>query len=212
MRQVLFWHFFISNILELLFEHSRKTARWSVQRKLTFMQISYSKNRRKKNRRSSRVYLDPPYISLNPFLLVLWRFKCNAYHLQAYMPFSRICSVCHLHSRLSHFEIKTWLFIGGLRLESKSSLNLFIFVWVINLFIYYFIQAIIRIIQWHAGDDMIVMVDFIDELINTGVPWESSPKEFSITSQHMHLILRWLEIRIFISARNIDVKTLRPFY
>ena len=24
------------------------------------------------------------------------------------------------------------------------------------------------IIQWHAGDDMIVMVDFIDELINTG--------------------------------------------
>ena len=48
MRQVSFCHFLVSNILELLFEHSRKTARWSVQRKLTFMQISYSKNRRTK--------------------------------------------------------------------------------------------------------------------------------------------------------------------
>ena len=91
-------------------------------------------------------------------------------------------------------------FIGGLRLESKSSSfiePIYICLghqFIYNLFIYYFIQAIIRIIQWHAVDDVIVMVDFIDELINTGVPWDSLPKKFSITWRHMHLILRWLEI------------------
>ena len=72
----------------------------------------------------------PPYISLNLFLLVLWRFKCNAYHLQAYMPCSRICSVSICIAGLATLKSKRDFYRG-----CQIRIGKFIFNWTLPIYI-----------------------------------------------------------------------------